>query len=414
MEQLIFRAAVIGGGAAGLTAAIGWSRQLGKGQVILLEKQHKTGRKLLATGNGRCNISNEGVSPAHYHGDEKIIHSVLSHFSVSDMKDFFHGLGVWLRSDSEGRIYPYSNQAVTIAEALQRECRRYGVQERPDCHIQSVRKEKGRFIITAEDCTIRCDILIIACGSQAAPSLGADDSGYRLLKSFGMEPTPLFPALSPLTMQEKRRSLKGIRAKGQAVLLADGKPLRRTEGEIQFTDYGLSGICIFELSRPVNEFFTIGTADGQHCKQLQIALDVLPDYSFREVCDFLEETKKLYVEECAGSLLSGLLPQKLAEEIARTCHVAEKSCKALTVQDIKQLTGCAKRLIFTPCKCSDFASAQVSAGGIDSRFVDPATLMARQTKNLFLCGEILDVDGDCGGYNLQFAFASGMCAGDHL
>ena len=414
MEQLSashYRAAVIGGGAAGLTAAIVWSRRLGKGQVILLEKQHKTARKLSATGNGRCNISNENISPEHYHGDPKLIESVLPRFSVERLKDFFREWGVWLRADGEGRLYPYSQQAATIVEALQRACRHYGVQERLSCGIRSLRRENGRFVITTEDSMIHCDYLIMACGSQASPSLGADDSGLHLMKAFGLTPTPLFPALCPLTMQEKRRSIKGVRAKGTASLLTDGKVLRTASGEIQFTDSGLSGICIFDLSRAVNEFFTLGTADGHPVSRIQISLDLLSGHSFQSVCDFLENSRQFWSHEPAGCLLAGLLPRPLAEELTKTCGLSEKRCSSLTARDIKQLVNSAKRFICTPSGRSGFASAQVCAGGIDSRFVDPSTLMARSTKNLFICGELLDVDGDCGGFNLHFAVGSGYLTG---
>lgn len=406
MEQLNYQTVVIGGGAAGLTAATVWGRRCGKGQVLLLEKQSKIGRKLLATGNGRCNISHQAVSPEHYHGDRHLIKSVLSRWSVDDLTAFFQRLGVWLRSDDEGRLYPYTNQAVTIRDALWRECERQGVQERLSCSIVGIRRTGGQFVVATDDRTIRCGTLVIACGSKAAPSLGADDSGYQLLKQLGIGHTQLFPSLCPVTTAEKYRSLKGVRAKGKAVLLRDGKPLQETAGEIQFTDHGLSGICIFELSRAVNEYFACGTMAGQSCQTVQIALDLLPDHSFQEVYAFLENSRRLFTKETADRLLSGILPQPLAEVLAQRCRSKNKTCASLTARDLKQLVSEAKHLLFTPEKAGDFAAAQVCAGGVDSRFVDPATLMSRSIKNLFLCGEVLDVDGDCGGYNLHFAIGS--------
>ena len=405
--EYTFRAVIIGGGAAGHAAAISWAKKLGGSQVAIVEKQSKTGRKLLASGNGRCNISNENADAGHYHGDSTIIDSVLSRFSVSSLKTFFEETGVLLRADSEGRLYPYSNQAVTILSALHRTCCRLGVREILSFAVRSLKKENGQFILTSDEDTIRCQFLIAACGSQAAPQLGADDSGYRLLKGFGMEPTPLFPALAPVSAAEKRRSLKGVRAKGSAVLLKDGKPFRRTAGEIQFTDSGLSGICIFELARCVNEYFTLGTIGGTPCGRIQIALDLLPDLSFQEAYNFWERSRSIFGKDSTASLLAGVLPQKLAEEIVRSCGLTEKNCGSLTARDLKLLTSTAKRFLFTPNGRSDFGSAQVSAGGFDSRQVDPYTLMSRKVKNLFLCGEILDVDGDCGGYNLHFAVGSG-------
>lgn len=413
MEIKKVRAAVLGGGAAGHAAAIGFSRRLGSGSTVIIEKQERTGRKLLATGNGRCNISNENVSPEHYHGDKNIIGSVISRFSVSDLKDFFAGLGVLLRSDREGRLYPYSNQASTILDALRSECRRRNVEEICRFSAVSIKKENGLFTISSDGLVISSEYLVIAAGSKASPSLGSDDSGTKLLEDMGIRSTPVFPSLCPITAKEKYPPLKGVRATGTVTLLADGKKILSREGEIQFSEHGLSGICVFELSRYVSEFFFCGSINGTKYREISIAADVLKDYSFRDVCAYLEGIKKLRSSENADTIFSGALNSKLASVIAGYCGLSGKKCSSLTPHDIKQLASASKKLIFTPIRSDDFRTAQVCAGGIGSEYIDPCSLMSRKYKNLFVCGELLDADGDCGGFNLHFAIGSGLLAAEN-
>ncbi len=408
MEKINAKAAVLGGGASGLAAAVGLARKTGAGSVILLERQDRIGRKLLATGNGRCNISNENISEKHYHGDENIIRSVIGGFGVNDLKSFFAGLGVLLRSDSEGRIYPHSNQSATILDSLRNECARLGVAERRSFAAHSIKREKGRFVIFSDDTEVSCERLVIATGSKAFPQSGADDSGYALLKTLGIKYTELFPALCPIATSERYKSLKGVRARGSVTLLADGKAVKETQGEIQFTDSGISGICVFELSRSVNEFFLKGSIDGKPCKKLQISADVLNSLSFPELCAYLEACKRLFGSAPADGLLSGALNIQLSRVIAKTCGLSEKACSSLTNRDIKQIASAAKRLTFTPSGTGSFSSAQVCAGGVGSDEVFPDTLMSRKHKGLYICGELLNVDGDCGGFNLHFAVASGL------
>ena len=410
MERIKVKVAIIGGGASGLAAAIGCARKLGGSSTIILEKQHKTGRKLLATGNGRCNITNSNVSPSHYHGSREMIDSVLSYFGAEDMKSFMLSLGVLLREESEGRIYPFSNQASTILDAMRNECERLDVRELCDIKISSVKRENGRYVISAESLTVLADNVIFASGSQASPSLGADKSGYELLGALGLSHNELFPALSPVFTKNPDKSLKGIRAKGTVTLLADNKKLMQKDGEIQFTENGISGICVFELSRSINEFFALGTAEGKKCSTLAVSADLMSGLSFDELCEYLEKCRKLYRNAKACEILSGGLNRRLSYAAVSRCGLMEKSCRELTRQDIKRLAGCVKGFLFVPVKHDAFKSAQVSAGGFGSDVIDPMTLMSKKHKGVFVCGELLDVDGDCGGYNLHFALGSALLA----
>ncbi len=411
MEITEVKAAVVGAGASGLGAAISCSETLGKGSTVLLEKQNKAGRKLLATGNGRCNISNENISAQHYHGDVKLISSVLSEFPVTAMREFMRKTGVLLRSDSEGRIYPYSNHAATVLDALQNECLRQNAEIKCGFHIKSIKKDGHKFIIQSESSEIRSEHLIFASGSAAAPQLGADESGCSLLGQLGIKHTPLFPALCPVITKEKRKKLKGVRAKGCVSLFADGKKINEQEGEIQFTENGISGICVFQLSRQVSEFLTLGTADGIKRNKLYISADLMKEYSFPEICEYLNERKKLLREYDSAELLSGALNRQLSQTLAQQCGLSGKPCQNIDNKDIKKLAGTVKSFVFTPTDTGGLKSAQVCAGGVGSDEVIPQTLRAGRIKNLYICGELLNVDGDCGGFNLHFALGSGLLAG---
>ncbi len=390
MEMIKTKAAVIGAGPAGLCAAISCSRTLGRGSTVVLEKQTKAGRKLLATGNGRCNISNEDISVEHYHGDKAIAEAVLEEFPCGAMYGFMRESGVLLRSDGEGRIYPYSNQAATVLDALTGECIRQGADIRTGFEISSVKKDGGGFVVSSQDTELRCEYLIFASGSAAAPHLGADSSGYSLLEGLGIKHTPLFPALCPVVTKEKCKSLKGVRVKGSVSLIADGKKIKERTGEIQFTENGLSGICVFELSRDISEYLLSGTIDGSKINGIKLSADLMKEHSFAEICAYLDEIKRLPGDRPASE---------------------PKSCAQLTRSDIKALAGTVKGMIFTPTATGGFAAAQVCAGGVGSDEVDPRTLMSKRAKSLYICGELLNVDGDCGGFNLHFAAGSGLLAG---
>ena len=406
----VFKLAIIGAGAAGLAAAAEASRLFGGASVILIEKQQKIGRKLLATGNGRCNISNKNMSEAHYYGDRSIISSVIGEFGVSRLRRFFSELGLLLREDSEGRLYPYSNQAVTVLDCSRNYLSKAGTAIQCDCRILRIEKNKGGFIIVTSEKQISAENIIAACGSKASPSLGADDSGSKLMNELGIKYTRLFPALSPVETKEKYPSLKGVRAKGTVNVIADDSIIRSKSGEIQFSDKGISGICIFECSRPVNEYLLFGTAYGKKVKSISIELDLMPDYNSDELCRYLRGCKSIFKGQPAELLLAGVLNKELSRVIIKKSLSAKKLCHELTEEDIQKTAFQVKHFSFTPVKADSFKTAQVCAGGIDSGYVCPDTLMSKKYKGLYICGEMLDVDGDCGGYNLHFAVASAIKA----
>ena len=415
METKKVRIAVIGGGAAGLCCAVRCARHFGKGSTLIIERQPRTGRKLLATGNGRCNITNRNVSLSHYHGDKRLIRAMLSRFTADDCEHFFRQLGILLRDEDGGRVYPYSNRATTVLDCLRLACVRSGAEELCGFQIRTIRKSGRQFISQSDNIRVISDYLVFATGSAAAPQLGADDSGFRLLEdSFGILSTPRFPALAPVNTKEHYSQLKGVRAKGTVTLLGGDKRIQTSKGEIQFTEKGLSGICVFDLSRYVNEFFALGTVNGKQYRRIRLSVDVMQEFSHEELCAYLHECKKIFADEKAAAVLSGALDKKLSQTIADDCRLSTVPCRTLDSSSIERLAYSAKNLLFTPIASDDLRSAQVCAGGIDSTEVAPDTLMSYRVENLYICGELLDADGECGGYNLHLAFAGAHTAADAI
>ncbi len=402
-EREKIKIAVIGGGAAGLTAAVKCAEKFGGRNVIILERQMNIGRKLLSTGNGRCNISNINISPEHYHGDKNIINSVLSDFSYKASKKFFADMGLLFRQDSEGRVYPYSNQSATVLECMLYRLDCLGVKRLCSFKINSVVKNENYFEITSENVTICAEYLIFACGSAAYPSLGANTSGFELLENLGIPKPKLFPALSPIETKEKYGILKGVRAKGTVSLYADDKPVTVKEGEIQFSDKRLSGICVFDISRTVNKYL-----NGKKSHNLKLCIDLMPEYTESDLWIYLKRCKVIFSDKKADSLLVGALNKNLARAAADHAGIKDKPCKALNGHDMQNLISVIKNFTFTPVYSDNYNSAQVCAGGYGSDTIEPETLMSKKINKLFVCGEMLDADGECGGYNLHFAFGSAM------
>ena len=401
MEIKRVKIAVIGGGASGIACAITCGERFGKNSTVIIERQSRVGKKILATGNGRCNITNRNALPEHYHGDTEIITSVLQKFSPNDCEKFFARMGVLFRDEDDGRVYPYSNQASTVLDGMRMYCAKLGVPEICNFEIKLIKKHKEFFSVISDNLTVQAENIVFATGSKAYPSLGANDTGYKFLENFGIYPTQLKPALCPIHTKEKYKNLKGVRAKGTVTLFDDGKKIISHDGEIQFTDYGISGICVFDISRFVSD-----------CKNPKIVVDVMKEYSENHLCDYLFKCRKIFTN--ADDILTGTLNKKLAQVIVQVCGLSQKTCRELSENDIKKLAHTVKNFSFTPLKSDDYSNAQVCAGGITSKYVYPDTLMSKTVKNLYICGELLDVDGECGGYNLHFAFGSGIIVGKSI
>lgn len=397
------RIIIIGAGASGMTAAIMAARA--GANVTILEHGERPGKKLLSTGNGRCNMTNlEQKKECYRCADENFPETVLGRFSVRDTLSFFEELGI-LPKSRNGYIYPNSDQAISVLEALTQELKRLKVRLLSQCQVERVTKEEGEFVVTASLGVFRGDALILAAGSRAAPVTGSDGSGYDLAASFGHRLIPPLPALVQLRCEEKHyRQLAGIRTEARVGLYVGGKLLAQDEGELQLTDYGISGIPTFQISRYA--------AVALHRKQkVVVRIGFLPRMTEEEVRSLIERRRKSMEGRTAAQWMNGLLNSKLSLVLLKLAGIPEKQrtetlSPAQWEQLFRQITAYETRV----CAVNSFEQAQVCCGGVDTRQVQP-TLESKLVKGLYFCGEILDVDGICGGYNLQWAWSSGAVAG---
>lgn len=394
---------VIGGGAAGMLAAL-TAAENGH-RVLLLERQSRVGRKLLATGNGRCNLSNYHVSPAHYHGGAGFCDFALSQFDVGETLQYFASLGLLTVSEANGRIYPMSNMAGSVLDVL-----RYAL-ERPEIDLQTgqtvtaVRKMPEGFSVKTETDTFSARCLILAAGGAAGSKVGGGMDGYRLAKSLGHHRTALYPSLVQLkTDPTYPRALKGVKAQCGISICRGSQVLARNSGEVLFTEYGVSGPAIFDLSRSVSA----GGSD------LTCLLNFFPDWEEAEVLHWLSQRQAAMAAHEASTLLTGSCHTRLGQMICKSAGFTNQRAAGLTRDDLRRIARQATHFALPITGTCGFDQAQVTAGGLDTSEFDPRTLQSRLVPGLYACGELLDIDGDCGGYNLQWAWSSGRLAGKLL
>ncbi|MCR4796561.1 MULTISPECIES: aminoacetone oxidase family FAD-binding enzyme [Ruminococcus] len=401
-REIITDIAVIGGGASGLAAAIEAKTVMPKAKVVILEKLDRVGKKLLATGNGRCNLSNTELSEEHYHGSVSNLRRIMQ--SAPSAKEFFGSLGVLCTADSKGRIYPRSNNAATVLNALRMRAEELGVIERCGFEANFIESTEKCFrICTASGEKYPCRRIIVAAGGYAAPQFGTDGSVIRLLRSKGCHTTKICPAVAPLRVRpELLKGLKGVRAKGRVTAYSGGRFLKDEIGEIQFTESSLSGICVFNMAHLVSRY------DGK----LTLRLDLAADMENEQLMGYLRIIHYQRGKHTTGELLTGIFQRNLAEYITKRAlgkPLTEK-ISSLTDSDLRKVAQLIKNMDFDILGSAPWKDAQVTSGGISGECVDDR-LQLRSEKGIFLCGEILDVDGDCGGYNLQWAWSSGIFAG---
>ena len=390
---------VIGGGASGLAAAIEAAKY---GGVTVLERGERVARKLAVTGNGRCNLTNLDLAPERYHGETPdFVRPALERFGVEDTLRFFYGLGLVTAAEPSGRVYPHSDQAGSVVDVL-----RFGAAERGVrllCGVKAleIRPEKGGFTVNAEGRSFRADKVIVAAGGAACPRAGGTEEGYRLLTALGHTRTGLWPSLVQLRTENSfTRPLKGVRADAGVRVISGGKTLAESAGEVQFTDYGVSGPAVFEVSR--------AAATAAACT---LRLDLLRRVEAEALTALLAARRGTALT--AENLLTGILQNKLGRTVVtRLGYSLAMPVRALSDGDISRIVRTVKGVELPVTGTMGMEGAQVTAGGIRTAEFDPETLESRLIPSLFACGEVLDVDGDCGGYNLQWAWSSGRLAGN--
>lgn len=387
---------IIGGGASGLVAAITAARN--GADVTILEKENKPGKKILVTGNGKCNITNTNMNETKYYGDKAFIKSVLDVFGYQETVEFFESCGIYTKNKN-GYIYPASGQASTVLNRLRDVAISLGVKIKTNNTVESIHITENRFKISI-GIDLFCDKLIIATGGCASPKTGSDGSGYIFAKNLGHSIIEPLPALTGVICDKTPlNKAAGVRTLANVSLENDGYVLGGDVGELQITDYGISGIPVFNISRLVE-------------KGMKIYIDFQPD---SDLCDVHNKISTI-LNKCGSmsvlNALNGLLNEKVMTALLDICDI-DKNQKSIDINtdEIDKICDLIKRFPITVKATRGFEFAQVTRGGVDTKEIDSKTMESKIVKNLYYAGEIIDVDGICGGYNLQFAWATGSIAG---
>lgn len=394
---------VIGGGASGMMAALTASEKTGK-RILILEQNDKLGKKLLQTGNGRCNLTNLKMDlDCFCRENADFAMRVIHDFDEKAVMDFFIEAGLLLHN-RQGYVYPYSDQAVSVNDVLKLLIRKRNISVSYETVVEQISKTDC-FHVKTNRGEFLCEKLILATGGRAYPKTGSDGSGYELAKSMGHRIVTPLPALTSLFCDFKgQKKISGVRCDGTVTLTAEGEVLGRQRGEIQMTDYGISGIPVFQISRYAVQALEKG-------KKTVCEIDFLPDYDEKQV-EKMIFSRFSAREFTAGECLSGLLHKKISEMLLRESDiVAEKKASKISLERLSKLADLIKHFAFSITDYKDFSFGQVCQGGVSVEELDAATMESGLVKNLFVCGELADVDGICGGYNLQWAWSSGHQAG---
>ena len=392
---------IIGGGASGMAAALAAAED-SSNQVILFERQARVGRKLQATGNGRCNLSNLHADGTGYHGDHpEFVQYAMQTFSVAATLRWFKDLGLYTVAEGSGRVYPYSDQANSVVDVLRFGLQKKNIELKTGFEVIRAKRSGDGFTVESSEEKISCDKLIVACGGLAGTKLGGSMAGYKLLRGFGHHCTKLRPTLVQLKSSWSGCvSLKGVRANCHVQILHDGECHAESRGELQFTEYGLSGPVIFEVSRDACQSAGTWTA----------SLNFLPNESAEALeAELLRRGER---DLPAEELLTGMLHNRLGRVLLQAAGIrGQRPAQELSRLEIRDICGKIQAFEVPLTQTMGMDSAQVTAGGIVTSEFDGLTMESRLVPGLYACGEVLDIDGDCGGYNLQWAWSSGRLAG---
>ncbi len=374
--------------------------------VAILEQMSRVGKKLITTGNGRCNITNSDIRLERYHGvDVSFAQFALSEYDNLYISDFFAELGVVFTYDETGRAYPYSLQASSVVDAMRFSLDSLGVETLTDIKVDSYRASHGGYTVSTAKGEFWCEALIIAAGLYSGgEKLGSDGSMLKILKSAGYKTVKTTPAIVQLrTKTDIVKSLKGIKVNAAATLFVGERAVRQEFGEVLFCDYGVSGPAVMQISRAVER------TNGDK----KITLDLMPEYSFQNVCDMINFRVSALIDRSLDEFFTGMLNKRVGQTVIKLCGLKlsdDVSC--VTAADVKKMASVIKGMSFEVTGTTGFINSQVTAGGLDVTQFDSTTMMSKREKGLYCIGEILDIDGDCGGFNLQWAWSSAMCAAD--
>lgn len=400
---------VVGGGAGGIIAAIAAKMENPQAKIAITEKLPRLGKKILATGNGRCNLTNTDTSLSRWHGDNpKFAMSAFSRFPADKTREFFAELGILTREEDEGKIYPMGGQASAVLDLLRLRLQKLEIPEITDFEVTGIKPEKGRFTILPKSGEgVTAKYIIICTGGSAGPQFGTDGTAYRLLEKLGHTKTAVYPALTRLKSSSPHaKSMQGMKFVGGATLKVGDKTVRTESGEILFTDYGLSGPPILQLSGEAVSALEKG-------KTPVISLDLMPEYNTDRISGIIKSMIKSNPDMLLEFFFSGILNKQIGKILAKAADLGKLSRRAdsLSAQEISKVSALIKSWDFEITGHTGWRDAQTTAGGIKTSEFFPSSMESRIVPGLFAAGEVLDIYGDCGGFNLQWAWSSGYLAG---
>lgn len=400
--------AIIGGGASGLMAALFAARA--GADVTLYEHNNGVGKKILASGNGRCNIINTTATHADYAGeDPHFVTYALKQLSFHYFEKFCHSIGLILDIKADGRCYPLSNEAKSVLIALKSAVSDSGVNILTDAKVIAVTKDDTHFIVQTQQGKQRYAKVLIATGSEAAPQLGASEDGYTFAKAFGHEILPTYPSLVQLHLNSKNHhKMAGVKTTAEVTLIIDGKKAETVQGDILFAAYGISGLAILDISQMASHALL-------RKQRVSISLNLLPRYDRQTLAGIMENLFSSVPNHDVHTALCGLIPAKIATYLLDDAGITLSTpVSALNPKEIKKLSHLIGEWKFEVTDTHGFKHAEVSGGGVSTAQINNKTMESKLVEGLYFAGEVLDIVGHRGGYNFNFAWASGMIAGKEM
>ncbi len=400
--------AIVGAGASGLMAALVAKND--KNEIDLYEKNNKIGKKIAISGNGKCNISNTNILKEHYFGNNlNFLEFGFREFGYKKFKNFCASLGLYLKEESDGRVYPSSYESLSVLSIFEQNLKQKRVNFYLSSEVVNIEKKEDKFIVYIKDKKPKIyDRVLVSTGSRAAAPLGGGETALNIAKKFGHKIYETYPALVQLESADKRVSLlSGVKIDAKVSLIDDKIGKKQTRGDVLFTGYGLSGFAILDISLYVSKIVL-------EKEKVDLYLELLPDMDKEQLQALLLKSLKNNPLYCCEMMLHGILPVKIAKVISKEAGLLGKRLNKINTKDIKRLVYIIKNWRWSITKTHGFKYAEVCGGGIDTTQIDSKTMESKLVKYLYFSAEALDIVGKRGGYNLSFAWMSGYLAGKAL
>lgn len=399
---------IVGGGASGLTAAIIAKRMLGDAaKVTILERLERSGKKILATGNGKCNLTNHKLNK-NYYNEPAFVEDAFKHFGYNETINFFDSIGVVTKVDREGRVYPFPEAAIAVVDSFRNEVKRLNIEEHINFDVRKVQKNSHFIITNSRGVKVEADAVIMAAGGKASPVLGSNGTSFQVFKSFDLKMTENYPGLVGVQVDQNLiKGLSGVRVKGLVTLYDKKEKIWEETGEIQFKNDGISGIVIMQMTTQIGRILV-----KKPRTNFTFSIDLWPEKTQEEVNQYLLDRQYRFQELANEQFLVGIVNRSLGVNLLRRAKIEiAGDVKYISHKEMLRLGYLIKNLTFDVKETYDFENAQITIGGLDLSEVNSETFEVKKVPGLFVAGEALNIDGECGGFNLQWAWTSGYIAG---